>query len=140
MPSQIKDGGLSFHPHAGTMVYCDFRGNEQPEIIKKRPVIIVTPRLPHRNNLCTVVPTSTTPPDHPQPYHVRLSKNYHPNEPDDVPVWAKCDLLTNISMARLDRFRVGHRKYHAPRISSEDLQAVRVGILHALGFQALLKD
>ncbi len=137
MAIQRKDAGLGFHPHAGTVLFCDFRGNVMPEIVKRRPVIVVTPRLPYRSGLCTVVPTSTTPPDHPQPYHVRLSKNYHPGEPDDLAVWAKCDLLTNVSLARLDRFRVGVRKYYAPQISAEDLRAVRIGMLHALGFPKL---
>lgn len=116
---------------------CDFRGNIVPEIIKKRPVIVITPRLPHRNGLCMVVPTSTTPPDHPQPFHVRLSRNYVPGEPEDTPVWAKCDLITNVSMARLDRFKAGHRKYVAPMVSHEDLRAVRKGVLAALGFPDL---
>ncbi len=116
---------------------CDFRGNIQPEIVKKRPVIVITPRLPHRDRLCMVVPTSTTAPDHPQPYHVRLLKNYHPNEPDDLPVWAKCDLITNVSTARLDRFKVGYRKYVTPKISAADLAAVRQGVLAALGFPTL---
>ena len=137
MPAQIKDSGIQFHPRAGTLLICDFRGSILPEITKRRPVIVVTPRLPHRATLCTVVPTSTTAPEHPQPYHIRLSMNYHPNEPDDIPVWAKCDLLTNVSMVRLDRFRIGQRKYKTVKVSSEDLFAVRIGILHALGFPSL---
>ncbi len=128
---------LAFHPHAGTLLICDFRGSIEPEIIKRRPVIVVTPRLPYRSHLCTVVPTSTTAPDHPQPYHVSLSKNYHPNEDDGLPVWAKCDLVISVSMKRLDRFKVGIRKYYAPKIIDEDLRAVRVGMLHALGFPSL---
>jgi len=125
---------LTFHPHAGTLVMCDFRGSIPPEIIKIRPVIIVTPRLPNRGSLCMIIPTSTTPPDHPQPYHVRLSRNYHPNEADDVPVWAKCDLITNVSCERLDRFKIGFRKYVAPSISADDLDSVRKGVLAAFGF------
>lgn len=87
--------------------------------------------------LCMVVPTSTTAPDHPQLFHVRLSRNYHPNEPDDLAVWAKCDLITNVSCARLDRFKVGFRQYHAPRITADDLRAVRAGVVAALGFPGL---
>ena len=86
-----------------------------------------------------VVPTSTTPPDHPQSYHVQLSRNYHPNEEDDLPVWVKCDLVQSVSTNRLDRFKVGYRKYLCPKISPEDLQAVRIGLLHAVGFPALTK-
>lgn len=137
MPPQVKDSGIQFHPHAGTVLVCNFHGNVAPEIVKRRPVIVVTPRLAYRPNLCMVVPLSTTPADHPQPFHVRLSKNYHPLEDDDYPVWAKCDLICNVSFRRLDRFKVGHRKYFAPKISAEDLQAVRAGILSALGFPAL---
>jgi uncharacterized protein YifN (PemK superfamily) len=137
MRSQMKDSGIRFHPHAGTVLICDFRGNILPEIVKRRPVIVVTPRLPYRDKLYTVVPLSLTPPDHPQPYQVRLSKNYNPAEDPTLPCWAKCDLITNVSQKRLDRFRVGPRRYHTPRISAEDLAAVRNGMLAALGFPGL---
>jgi len=113
---------------------CDFRGSVDPEINKRRPVIVVTPRLPYRDGLCMVVPTSATAPMYAQPFHVRLSRNYHPNEDASLPVWAKCDLITNASMKRLDRFKVAQRQFIAPRISDEDLKAVRRGILAALGF------
>ena len=137
MPTQIKDRGLEHHPHAGQVLICDFRGNIEPEINKRRPVVVVTPRLPHRSHLCMVVPLSTAAPDYPQPFHVRLSANPHPNEPDDLPVWAKCDLITNVSLKRLDRFRVGQRRYYTPQISDDDLLAVRKGVLGALGFPRL---
>ena len=114
---------------------CDFRGMIEPEICKKRPVIVVTPRLAFRDKLAMIVPTSTTEPKHPQEFQVRLSKNYHPNEPDDLPVWAKCDLVCSVSFARLDRFKAGMRSYVAPEISADDLAAVRRGILAALGFR-----
>lgn len=137
MSPQIKDAGLSFHPRAGTLLMCDFRGFIEPEISKRRPVIVVTPRLAYRDGLCMIVPTSTTAPKYPQAFHVRLSKNYHPNEPDDTPVWAKCDLITSVSMKRLDRFKVDQRKFDAPRVSDDDLKAVRQGIFAALGFPTL---
>ena len=121
MPSQRKDAGIQFHPHAGTLLICDFRGNVPPEIGKRRPVLVVTPRLAHRSELCMVVPISTQAPIQPQPFQVRLSRNYHPNEADDLPVWAKCDLVVSVSLRRLDRFKVGQRKYHTPKVSADDL-------------------
>jgi mRNA interferase MazF len=136
MPPQVKDSGLAFHPHAGTYLMCDFHGCIEPEINKRRPVIVVT-RVQFRSGLCMVVPTSTTEPKHLQPYHVRLSRNYHPNESDDLPVWAKCDLITNVSLARLDRFRLPGRRYETPRITDDDLRAVRAGVVAALGFPGL---
>lgn len=137
MPPQIKDSGITFHPHAGTVLICNFHGCVMPEINKRRPVIVVTPRLRYRDGLVMVVPTSTTEPKHLQPYHVRLARNPHPNEPEERLVWAKCDLITNVSMARLDRFKVGYRKYYAPSISGKDLERVRAGVLAALGFANL---
>jgi len=73
----------------------------------------------------------------PQPFHVRLSKNFHPLEPMMLPVWAKCDLICSVSFARLDRFRIDRRRYDAPMIPVDDLKAVRLGILAALGFPHL---
>ena len=116
---------------------CDFQGYIVPEIVKKRPVVVISPRLPYRSHLCTVVPLSTARPDRLQPYHYEMSKNPHPREPDDLPVWAKCDLLANVTLKRLDRFKVGRRKYYTPRISDAVLEGIRVGVLHALGFGKL---
>lgn len=88
----------------------------------------------------TVVPLSTTAPKQPLPFVVRLSKNYHPLESDDLPVWAKCDMVTNLSLARLAAFKVGRRKYDYPTVSKEDLEAVRNGVIHGLGMSHLLKS
>jgi mRNA interferase MazF len=62
---------------------CDFHGCIELEINKKRPVIVIT--VPFRSGLRPVGLTSTTEPKHLPPYQVRLSRNYHPNEPADMP-------------------------------------------------------
>jgi mRNA interferase MazF len=128
---------LQFHPRAGTLLMCDFRGSVDPEINKRRPVVVVTPRLAHRDRLCMIVPTSTTAPKYPQPFQVQLTRNYHPNEPASTPVWAKCDLVMSVSMDRLDRFHTGKRQFVAPEISADDLKAIRKGIFAALGYPQL---
>ncbi len=126
--------GLSFYPHPGHILICDFTGFKAPEIIKRRPVIVVSSKLPYRAGLATIVPISLTPPLRDVDYAVRLSKNYHPNEKDALPCWAKCDLLANVSLDRLDRFKIDRRKYLAPKASEEDLQLVRAGVIAALGW------
>lgn len=118
----------------------DYSGFTPPEINKVRPSIIVSPRLPDRSDLVAVVPVSLTPPRRELPYQVKLSKNYHPKEDDDLDCWAKCDLLMNISVSRLDGFKVGRRQWKHPAISPEDLLTVRQGVLHALGWGSLLDD
>jgi uncharacterized protein YifN (PemK superfamily) len=132
MVTQIKDSGIQFHPRKGTVLICDFKGHEVPEIVKKRPVVVITPRLPYRDNLATVVPLSTTPPEHDVPYVVKL-KGYYGNDPLKPQQYAKCDLVCAVSFKRLDRVKVGFRKFISPELSNEDLDAVLNGVRSALG-------
>ena len=129
---------LQFFPRAGQIFVCDFTSFEEPEMTKKRPVIVISPRLPYRSQIVTIVPISTTAPQHSLPFVVRLSKNYHPMEAADVPSWAKCDMVTNLAIHRLEQFKVGRRKYVYPTVTSEDLKAVRDGVVHGLGLSHLL--
>jgi len=92
---------LGFFPRAGQVFVCDFGSFEAPEMTKKRPVIVISPRLPYRSEIVTIVPISTTAPKHDLPFVVRLSQNYHPTEPRDMPTWAKCDMVTNLALHRL---------------------------------------
>ena len=130
---------IQFYPRAGQILVCDFSGFLPPEMCKVRPVIVVSPRLPHRSEIVTVVPISTTAPTHDLPFVVNLSKNYHPGEPDDVPCWAKCDMVMNIGRFRLDGFKVGRRRWENPQATGDDLEAVRQGVIHGLGMGALLQ-
>lgn len=131
---------IAFYPRAGQILVCDFSGFKVPEMVKPRPIIVVSPRLPHRSDIVTVVPLSTTAPNHDLPFVVRLSKNYHPMEDDGLPVWAKCDMIMNIGRWRLDGFKVGRRKWETPQATGDDLAAVRHGVLHGLGLGSLIKD
>ena len=130
---------IQFYPRAGQILVCDFSGFLPPEMCKVRPVIVVSPRLPHRSEIVTVVPISTTAPTHDLPFVVNLSKNYHPGEADDLPCWAKCDMVMNIGSFRLDGFKVGRRRWENPQATGDDLEAVRQGVIHGLGMGALLQ-
>lgn len=124
---------LGFHPRAGQILVCDFHGFKVPEMVKPRPVIVVSPRLPHRSDIVAIVPISLTAPRHGLPFVVRLSKNYHPQESDDLPCWAKCDMVLNLGLWRLNGFKLGRRKWATPQANAEDLAAVKLGVLHGLG-------
>jgi uncharacterized protein YifN (PemK superfamily) len=138
MSAQRKDAGLQHHPKAGEVVMCDF-GKQvvPPEIPKRRPVVVITPRLPHRDSLAMVVPLSQTAPDHPQPFHVKLTQNPNPLKDNDDPVWVKCDLITNVSLRRLDRFQIDYRKFTTGRVTKEELIQIRQAILAAIGMPRL---
>jgi uncharacterized protein YifN (PemK superfamily) len=116
---------LTFHPRAGQIFMCDFSGFREPEMIKPRPVIVVSPKLPYRSNIVAIVPISLTEPRH------RL--------PDDLPCWAKADMLMNLGIYRLTGFKVGRRQYVYPTLAQEDLAGVRHAVLCGLGLDAVEK-
>jgi uncharacterized protein YifN (PemK superfamily) len=124
---------LGFFPRAGQIFMADFSDLKEPEMTKIRPVIVVSPRLPQRSKIVAIVPISLTAPTHNLPFCYRLSKNYHPAEPDDLPCWAKADMLMNVALRRLDAFKVGRRQYTYPTLIPEDLAGVRHAILCGLG-------
>lgn len=116
-------------------------GFRPPEMVKRRPAIVVSPRLPHRDGLCSVVPISLTAPAHDVPYVVKLNFTEPLPVPFDSPIaWAKCDLVAAVSFERLDLFRTardqqGKRKYLTLKLSDEDFDRVKLGILCGLGFR-----
>jgi mRNA interferase MazF len=131
------------HPlPVGTIVRCDYSrgGFQPPEMVKPRPAIIISPRLPHRDNLCAVVPISGTYVGRDLPYVVRLEFDPPLPEPFSYSVaWAKCDMLATVSFARLDMFRTprdqaGKRKFLRPQLKADDFQRVKIAILCGLGW------
>ena len=125
--------GIRFHPRAGQVLVCDFFGFKEPEMVKQRPVIVVSPKLPHRNGIVAIVPISLTAPRHALPYCYRLSKNYRPDEADELPTWAKADMIMNLGIHRLNGFKVGRRQWKYPQLTPEDLAGVRHAVLCGLG-------
>lgn len=121
------------------MFMCDFSDFKEPEMTKVRPVVVISPRLPYRSEITTVVPISLTPPRHALPFVYKMSKNYHPQEDDGLDCWAKCDMVTNLSCTRLNGFKVGRRKWEYPIVLPHDLHGIRMAVIHGLGLAALIK-
>lgn len=131
---------LLFHSKPGTIVVCDYRtGFRPPEMVKRRPVIVVSPRLRRRNGLCTVVPLSTQRPEPVEDYHCEINLPRALPPPFGVnPMWAKCDMLATLGFARLELLRAGKdrsgkRKYIQPVIGTAALMRVRTAVLASLG-------
>lgn len=137
---------INFYPKIGTIAVCDYNtGFQPPEMVKRRPVIIVSPRLRSRSRLCTVVPLSTTPPKPLMPYHYRLMMGTPLPEPyHSVAHWVKADMIATISFDRLSLPFKGKdangRKIHENRtIKESELVEIRKCILCALGMTFLTK-
>ena len=136
---------LTYHPKLGEIVLCDYNtGFIDPEMNKRRPVVIISPRLRQRDNLMTVIPLSTTEPKFIEEYHYVFEiETKLPKPFDSHTMWAKCDMISTVSRARLDRFRnqaVGrqHRaKYITGQLSLDHITGIRRAMLHALGLTPL---
>src|SRR2546423_10309709 len=70
---------------------------------KRRPAVVISPRLPHRDGLCTVIPMSGAPADYEVQHgfgwsSIRLFRSHSATR-------AKCDMLATVAFERLDLFR-----------------------------------
>lgn len=138
---------ISEHPAQGTIIICDFNaGFKEPEMVKRRPAIVISPKISSRYGLCTVVALSTTPPDPVMPYHcefalpVALPPPFNSNT-----MWIKGDMVNSVGFHRLDLIRLGKdctgkRKYLYTPVSNEILKSVRRCVLHGMGLSALTKS
>jgi uncharacterized protein YifN (PemK superfamily) len=133
---------LPFHPEAGTIVICDFRGFVEPEIVKKRPAIVISPRSRHGSRLSTIVPLSTSTPLKPECWHYLLDLNPPLPPPFDAPqCWVKGNMLYTVSHDRLDlphkKDPSGKREYIKHLISAKDLKTIRNCTIYGLGVDRL---
>lgn len=136
--------GIQEHPLLGTILMCDFTGLVAPEMIKRRPVVVLSPKIATRIGLCTIVALSTTAPNPIMPYHCKLTLK-PPLPTGFAPeTWVKGDMVMTAGFHRLDLLRVGKRPdgkriYRMQPLPAEDLKKVRECILHALGLSTLTK-
>ncbi|MGB6211660.1 MULTISPECIES: type II toxin-antitoxin system PemK/MazF family toxin [Pseudomonas] len=124
---------LLYQPKEGSVLICDFRGYEVPEMIKVRPVVVIRK---HKTNslLVTVVPLSTTAPDRILDHHLELQSHLQGASPV---CWAKCDMVATVSLSRLDRIksrdRHGKRVYVISHLETDEFYAIKVAVRRALG-------
>ncbi|WP_236187887.1 type II toxin-antitoxin system PemK/MazF family toxin [Pseudomonas sp. 9.2(2024)] len=124
---------LRYQPKEGSVLICDFRGYEIPEMVKVRPVVVIRK---HRTNslLVTVVPLSTTAPDSLLGHHLELASHLQGASPT---CWAKCDMIATVSLSRLDRIksrdRQGKRIYLISHLATDEFHAIKTAVRRALG-------
>lgn len=125
---------LTFHPDPGTIVICDFStGFRPPEMVKVRPVVVISPRR-RVAQLVTVVPLSSVAPVPIEPWHYLLPPGLYP--PARGPIWAKGDMLATVALDRLDRVRMksgGLRSYQTFQLPESELGAILACVRAALG-------
>jgi uncharacterized protein YifN (PemK superfamily) len=134
------------HPPLGTVVMCDFNaGFRVPEMVKRRPVVVVSPKIQSRPGLCTIVALSTDAPDPIMSYHYQL--DIRPRLPprwQSDGVWIKGDMINTVGFHRLDLIRLGKtqqgkRIYLLEPLSYEIIREIRCCVLRATGMGILTK-
>ena len=133
---------IDFHPKPGMVLMCDFStGFKPPEMVKKRPVVVVSKPS---QQLVTVVPLSTTEPIPIEKCHHEVPSRSLPKPLRNEKHWAKCDCVTTAAFWRLDRVKAGihattgKRIYVTYSVYPEDLVAIQKAILHVLGLSHLI--
>lgn len=136
---------LKFPPTPGLVVICDYAtGFRPPEMVKERLAVVVSPRLPRRDGLCTVVPLSTTPAPSGIRYQCKIKLPIAAPAPFEGALkWAKADMLATVGFGRLNLPYTGRdptsgqRRYLQIRVTPDDMKTIRSAILHALGLDRL---
>ncbi len=109
-------------------------------MVKPRPVVVLVGKLPHRDNLATIVPLSITPPHNGVDYQCEIELQQPLPPPfDKQTCWVKADMLATVSFARLDFFQTsrdheGKRRYLQPKVTEAQFDLIRETILRALRF------
>jgi uncharacterized protein YifN (PemK superfamily) len=136
---------INEHPVTGTVLLCDFTaGFKEPEMTKRRPVVVLSPKIAARPNLCTVVSLSTTTPDPVLPYHCKIDVPGLPAPWQGQDIWVKGDMIYAVGFHRLDFFRIGKgpggkRQYLYTPLSSDVVTQIRACVLRGIGLTPLTK-
>lgn len=116
---------LRFQPKSGSVIYCDYKGFISPEMIKKRPVIVIS-KHKHNSKLVAVVPISTSEPSTILSHHIKMEEAFCENHLSGKKSWVKCDMINVVCLDRLDLVRnrkTGDR--YVPNIDTAFLNKIK---------------
>ena len=128
---------LPYLPHQGEILICDFDDFAiGAEMVKRRPVVVVSRHDTHRGKMCTVVPLSTTAPDPVKSWHHAMPHLRVTGWVANGAIWAKCDMLASVSLERLNKPYIktrSGRNYITHKLDPADQAAVMAAIKAYLG-------
>ena len=127
------------HPAPGTIVRLDLsEGFRPPEMVKRRPAIVLSPPIKGRSMLCTVVPLSTTEPRSPSPHHMQITLDPPLPDPYSLPtMWLKGDIVLTVAFHRLrllfSGWSQGQRVYDVRVLDDATMESVRNCVRAGIG-------
>ena len=107
-------------------------------MVKKRHVVVVSPRYRRQTGLCLVVPFSSVVPFEIEDHHYQIPEGKYPFFDASKQTWAKADMLTTVCFDRLDRLLL-YGRWAAPSLDQSDLCGIQRAVLHALQIDIDLK-
>jgi uncharacterized protein YifN (PemK superfamily) len=132
------------HPVPGTILFCDFGSSfKPPEMVKRRCVVVISPKIRARPKLCTVVCLSTTPPNPIMDYHCQIDiRPRLPGNLESDAVWVKGDMIYSVGFYRLDLIRLGKnadgkRVYRYDVLADQQMRQIKSCVISALGLRHL---
>ncbi len=132
---------ITYHPRPGQILMCAFpKGFKEPEMVKNRPVVILTPAMTGRPNLVTIVGLSSVRPDPVRDFHLLLPKASLPMLGDfqSKETWVKGDMIYAVGFHRLNLIRLGthdvdgKRHYFKSRLGRPRMRKIYTCVLHGL--------
>jgi uncharacterized protein YifN (PemK superfamily) len=132
---------VSSHPVPGTIVRVDLsEGFRPPEMRKRRPAVVLSPPIPGRQFLCTIVPLSTSEPRIKLPHHMQIALDPPLPHPYSEPVmWLKGDVVLTVAFHRLRllfaEWNGGQRVYDVRVLEPDVMARVRECVRHGLGLK-----
>lgn len=121
---------MQHQPKPGTIINCNFDGYISPEMVKRRPVIILKRNKLH-NKLVTIVPISTTAPRKITNLHIEIE-----GPVDGKQAWIKCDMIYTVCLDRLSRLKEkdkdGLYQWVNKTLDDQQFDAVKKGVANYL--------
>jgi len=122
---------------------CDFNGFKAPEMVKRRPVLVIGTK-PSGHRLVTIICLSSTEPNIKMNYHLQLDDNQLPRTKffNGGKTWVKADMIYTLSFDRLNlillgRGANGQRKYFQDRLGRNTMKEVYKCVLNGLHIGSL---
>ncbi|MEZ8704158.1 type II toxin-antitoxin system PemK/MazF family toxin [Vibrio cyclitrophicus] len=129
--------GLKHSPKVGQILMCDFKGMKEPEMVKRRPVIVIKSSR-YGPKLVQVACLSTAAPEPQMDYHMLIDDKYLPRDKffEGKETWLKGDMIYTMGFERLDLIRLGFengkRVYFGQSLSRENMKNIFTCVLHGM--------
>lgn len=135
------DGDRIENDDLSAVDYSNFDGRIPPEIIKRRLVMILNPRLKGSSLVVPISAKEDEDEDIKRKYHVEFP--YNPlrfTQYQDRQRWVKSNIVQTVSNQRLDKLTRPNGNFVKVYAEAELVKQVQIAVINAINAQSLLPD